>query len=376
MLFTALVFFIILSILVFIHELGHFFVARWVGVTVEEFGFGLPPRIIGKKFHGTMYSLNWLPIGGFVKLAGEDDDESSVVNRQSSIKSRLKADSRKLKAFFWARSKKERAAILLAGVAMNFLLAVGITSYLLTQGVHEQSGRVHIEKILPDSPAQNAGLKPNDVITGVKCEVLSIRCQEIHVRIPSDLISFTKGHVGEKLELLVIRDGSEQKFTVIPRKEYPKGQGPMGVAISDLEMKSYTWDQAPWMAIRINLERARDMLVSLGSLIWRLVTLQPFRADVAGPIGIAQVTGEAVKYGVKAVLEFMSILSLNLAVLNVLPIPALDGGRLLFVFIEKIIGRRVRPAFERSTHRIGMIVLFALILLVSINDILRIARGS
>lgn len=259
---------------------------------------------------------------------------------------------------------------------MNFLLAVGITTYLLTQGVHEQSGRVHVEKILPDSPAQKAGLQREDIVSSIKCQISSVKCQKMQIHSPSDLISFSKDHLGETLVLTVLRNGREYQISVIPRKEYPKGQGPMGVVISDLEMKSYSWGKAPGMAIRINLERARDMLISLGSLLWRLVTLQPFRADVAGPIGIAQVTGEAVKYGLKAVLEFMSILSLNLAVLNVLPIPALDGGRLLFVFIEKIIGRRVRPAFERSTHQIGMIVLFALILLISINDILRLARGS
>ena len=365
MVLTAFVFFIILSILVFIHELGHFVVARWVGVTVEEFGFGLPPRIVGKKFHGTIYSLNWLPIGGFVKLAGEDDDQKfgSGFTQKNA------------KHLFWARSKKERAAILLAGVAMNFLLAVGITTYLLTQGVHEPSGRVHMEKVLPGSPAEQAGLQKEDIVSSITYHVSGEK-KEKKIIGTKDLIETTKAHVGESIELTIERAGHAFTVTVVPRKDYPKGQGPMGVAISDLEMKSYSWGQAPWIAIRINLERARDMLASLGMLLWRMVTLQPFRADVAGPIGIAQVTGEAVKYGVKAVLEFMSILSLNLAVLNVLPIPALDGGRLLFVFVEKIIGRRVRPAFERSTHQIGMIVLFALILLVSINDILRLARGS
>lgn len=367
MLLTAFVFFIILSILVFIHELGHFVVARWVGVTVEEFGFGLPPRIVGKKFGKTVYSLNWLPIGGFVKLAGEDDEDH---------KSQISMTKSQKKHLFWARSKKERAAILLAGVAMNFILAVGITTYLLTQGVHEPSGRVHVEKVLPQSPAQLAGLLQGDIIREVFKYPNVKLVVPPKVTSPKILIDYVKIHAGEEIGLTILRNGTHLTVHLVPRKDYPKGQGPMGVAISDLEMKSYGWDQAPWMAFRINLERARDMLASLGSLVFRLVTLQPFRADVAGPIGIAQVTGEAVKYGVKAVLEFMSILSLNLAVLNVLPIPALDGGRLLFVFIEKIIGRRVRPAFERSTHQIGMIVLFALILLVSINDILRLARGS
>jgi regulator of sigma E protease len=129
------------------------------------------------------------------------------------------------------------------------------------------------------------------------------------------------------------------------------------------------------VAVGINLSRAWEMLRSIGLALWRLATLQPLSADIAGPVGIAQVTGEAVRYGFLALLEFVSILSLNLAVLNILPIPALDGGRLAFVFLEKFMGRRVRPAFERSAHQVGMIILFGLILLVTINDILRLVRG-
>lgn len=373
MLTTAFVFFIILSILVLIHEFGHFIIARWIGVGVEEFGLGLPPRVYGKKIGKTIYSVNWLPIGGFVKLIGEDDDESSKPNTLSRLQA---SQNPKLKKYFWARSKKERAAILLAGVAMNFLLAVGISSYLLTQGVHEPSGRVHIEKVLPESPAAQVGLQQGDVITAIQYRATNNQYDYKIIRTPKELIETTRMHQGEQITLKVVRAEIELTFQLIPRKEYPKGQGPMGVAISDLEMNTYSWGQAPWVSLKINLQRAGEMLWSLGSLIYRLATFQPFRADIAGPIGIAQVTGEAVKYGVRAVLEFMSILSLNLAVLNVLPIPALDGGRLLFVFLEKIFGRRIRPAFERSAHQFGMFILIALILLVSINDILRLAGRS
>ena len=249
---------------------------------------------------------------------------------------------------------------------MNFFLAVGITSYLLTQGVMEPSGRVHIERVLEETPAAAAGLMENDVIA---------KLDDKKIIKPSDLIDATKSLAGQKVTLTVIRDNREFQASVVPRKEYPQGQGPMGVAISDLEKKTYPISIAPIKSLEINLIRGRDMLGSLGILFWRLITLQPLQADVAGPIGIAQVTGQAVQFGLLAVLEFMSILSLNLAVLNVLPIPALDGGRLAFVFLEKILGRRIKPAFEKSTHQIGMIILFALILLISINDILRLVRG-
>ena len=378
MLLTAVVFFIILSILVLIHELGHFTVARLIGVKVEEFGFGLPPRIFGKKFRGILYSLNWLPIGGFVKLAGEDPPSHEASGGKR----------RKLKEYFFARSKKERAAILLAGVAMNFILAVGITTYLLTQGVQEPTGQVHIESVMPGSPAAKAGLKEKDVIQrivyprnvlggySVSQEVQLGPTEAKNIIIPKDLIDIVKAHAGESITLTVLRGTQTLSVTLIPRKEYPKGEGPTGIVISDLETHVYPLRQAPFMAVKINCQRAWAMLAGIGSLIGKLVQLKPVGSDVAGPIGIAQVTGQAVKFGWKAVLEFMSILSLNLAVLNILPIPALDGGRLAFVFLEKIIGKKVKPAFEQSTHQIGMIILFILIILISVNDVARLARGG
>lgn len=361
---TGVTFLIVLTILVLIHELGHFLMARLIGVTVEEFGIGLPPRIWGKKIGKVIYSINWLPIGGFVKLAGEDEEEGS----------RSKIHGAQAKTYFWARSKKERAAILLAGVTMNFLLAVGITTYLLGQGVFEPSGRVHIEKVSPGSPAELAGLMEQDYVNFLTIPTAGIVNKEVTTA--NELIDTVKQYAGQQITLSVLRQNKPMTIQLVPRLDPPAGQGPMGVAISDLEKKIYPFPDAPVEAVRINLSRSKEMLTSLGTLLFRLVTFQPLQADVAGPVGIAQVTGEAVKYGWRAVLEFMSILSLNLAVLNVLPFPALDGGRLAFVFLEKILGKKMRPAFERSTHQIGMLILLGLIVLVTINDIMRIAKGG
>jgi regulator of sigma E protease len=369
MLITALTFIVILTILVLIHELGHYTVARIIGVKVEEFGLGLPPRAIGKKIHGIFYSINWLPIGGFVKLAGEDEAEDE--NKKSKSETGIKRNQ-----FFWARSKLERSAILTAGVTMNFLLAIGITVVLLIGGINEAAGRVHVETVSPGSPAAIAGIKPNDIIVSIQSADLNEANQPAKIKVTSDLINATKKLAGTPIKLDV-QNGSNRRIVILtPRTNPPKGEGSMGVSISDMEIHKYSLWQAPTAAVRINLERAWLMLTGIVSTIWGLLSFKQLSPDVAGPIGIAEVTGQAVKFGFRAVLDFASILSLNLAILNILPIPALDGGRLAFIVVERILGRKVRPAFERQTHQIGMIILLILVVLVSINDISRLTHGG
>jgi len=368
MLLTVLTFFLILSVLVFVHEFGHYTMARIIGVKVEEFGFGLPPRMFGKMIRGTIYSINWLPIGGFVRLAGEDDPSYAEASegKDSSKKVRLQ--------YFWARSKKERAAILLAGVAMNFILAVSITSVLLVRGVTEPTKVVRVEKITANSPAEAVGIQEKDIVESITVmEPTGKREQKIED--PDTLITTVRAHAGEMILVRALRAGKTMEFTVIPRKDPPPGDGALGIAITNLEKKVYPWYQAPFRAVVINVERMWQMFSSLGNLVYRLVTFQKIASgEVSGPVGIAQVTGQAMKFGIDAVLEFASILSLNLALLNVLPFPALDGGRLLFVVFEKL-GKKARPQVERTIHQIGMLFLLGLLVLISINDVLRLMRG-
>ena len=378
MLLTVITFFLLLSILVFVHELGHFLVANWAGVFVEEFGFGLPPRIFGKKFGETVLSLNWLPIGGFVKLFGEDEaTDTEYLDAQRKQGVNFPSNFLRERSF-QAKSKKARAFILSAGVIMNLFLAIGITAVLLTLGVREPTGFVTVEKVVSASPADKVGLEAGDVIVGLERypKITLDMNPPYRPKTPTNLIEFVNANKGIEILILLERNGVAMSVRVTPRIEVPVGEGPLGIAITDLELHKYSWREAPVKAIVINATRAKEMFVSLGQTVWKLITFQKLTADVAGPIGIAQVTGQAVKFGWQAVLELASILSLNLAIINILPIPALDGGRLLFVFLEKILGKRVKPAFERSTHQIGMIVLLALILFVSVNDIMRIMRGG
>lgn len=348
---------LILGILVFVHELGHFLVAKKIGIRVEEFGFGIPPRLWGKRFGETIYSVNALPIGGFVRLSGED--EEGVDKRE------IKSEAEK-KRQFWARSKKERAAVLLAGVAMNFFVAVVIISYIFTQGVFVPTERVHVERVVENSPATAAGLQAKDVIVALGGK---------DIKTSEDLILTTKEKAGVPTSIVILRNGQRQELTITPRKDPPPDQGPMGVVISNLEEKKYVWFEAPFFGTIEALKMSYYMLVILLTLIIKLIGLQPITVDVAGPIRIVEETAKAVKLGLLPTLQITGLLSLNLAIINILPIPALDGGRLLFVILEKFIGRRVKPRAEQIAHQIGFALLIGLIILISINDILRRFRG-
>lgn len=366
-LFAVLVFVVILTILVLIHEFGHFIAARIIGVRVEEFGIGLPPMIFGKKFGDTIYSVNWLPIGGFVRLAGEDLEDAQKNKISPSNRSQ----------YFWARSKKERAVILSAGVFMNLLMAVGITAFLLVHGVKEPVARIHVETVMAGTPAATAGFQVNDILSDLTVTSPTHQLLSLHHPIQtSDVIQFTRTNAGKSIDVLVEREGTSRHLSLVPRANPPKGQGPMGIAISNLEMHRYGIREAIGKSVDITFGRIRDLFGSLGTIVVRLVSLRSPQADVAGPIGIAVVTRQAMQFGWEAVLELMSIISLNLAIFNILPIPALDGGRLAFVFLEKIFRKRVNPVWERNAHQIGMVILLVLIVLVSINDILRLARGG
>lgn len=369
---TLITFAVILFILVVIHEFGHYLVARRIGVKVEEFGFGLPPRIKGFKIKGTpnLWSINWLPIGGFVRLAGEDDAENSIEARKKKYK------GKSVKQFFWARSKTERIAILIAGVTMNFLLAVAITTGLLVYGIEEPAPRVKVEEILPNTPAQISGLQPGDAIIAITFTNDKGNNVTVPTRIPQELVDTTRANLGKQFTLSVLRNGEQTTIPIVPRTEYPAEEGAMGIRINyDVQTLKYPWYEAPVRAVQLNIVRSKDMLQALASLPIRAFQGQNVQNEVAGPIGIAKVTGQAASIGYIAVLQLMSILSLSLALLNLLPIPALDGGRILFVIIEAITGKPVNQAIERTAHQIGMMMLIGFIILVSLNDISRFFTG-
>lgn len=364
MFITVVAFLLILSILVVIHELGHFLVAKKLGIKVEEFGIGFPPRAWGKKIGETVYSINWLPVGGFVKLYGEDQAGGGKIGKNVSG---LKTEDDVEKAYY-ARPLWQRMTVVVAGVVMNFILAVVVISFLFaTQGVPLPTEHVVVTEVAHSSPAEIAGLRVKDQI---------IKMNGLALKDTNEFISETKKHRGQEVTLLVLRDGQEFTTKLTPRVQAPKNQGAIGVAITNIEVKKYSWLEAPFYGTMEALKFSWMIVKGLGSMIgdFALHGIKP--QGVAGPIGVAQLTGEAVRAGWFAVLWFMSLLSLNLAVLNIMPIPALDGGRFFFMIIEMVTGRKVSPKYEAYAHGAGLVVLLALMLLITVFDVARLVQGK
>jgi regulator of sigma E protease len=364
MLLTAVVFILILSVLVLVHELGHFLVAKKLGIKVEEFGFGLPPRAIGFKKGETIYSINWLPIGGFVKLYGEDEAGSGSIK----VKKEKQEYKDKNRAFF-ARPAWQRALVVIAGVIMNFLLAVVIISFLFTVvGVSVPGNKVLIQEVVRNSPASQAGLRVGEVVTSIN---------GVKITSSQELTSITKKNLGKKITLEVNDKGNIKKVVITPRIKYPASQGPMGVAISpNIEVKKYSWYLAPILGTKEALSMSWLIASGLFTMLYHLIVSGAVPKGVAGPVGIAQLTGQFVAVGPFAVLSFISLLSLNLAILNILPFPGLDGGRLFFIVSEIIFRKKISMKYEGYAHAIGMALLIGLILLITINDLIRLFTGQ
>lgn len=364
MFLTILVFVVMLSVLVLIHELGHFLVAKKFGIKVEEFGFGFPPRVWGKKIGETLYSINALPIGGFVKLYGEDEAGGGQL-KVESIKLKVKDFDRT----FFARPVSQRILVVIAGVVMNFLLAIIIATYLFTfQGIPANTNKVEVSEVLKNSPADLAGLKSGDLIEKVG---------NVSVATTAQLVSETKKHLDEQINITLNRSGNIEIIKVTPRKNYPPNQGPMGVAVQQqVNFQKYPFPQSIFYAVRQVGSDSVRVLFGFTQVIKDTFRNFSVPQGVAGPIGMAQLTGEFVKIGPSAVLSLVYMLTLSLAVLNILPIPALDGGRLFFILVEAVTRRRVNARFEAIAHMVGIVVLLTFIAVVSFQDVSRIFSGQ
>jgi len=331
---------------------------------VEEFGLGLPPKI-RKLFtwQGTEFTLNWLPLGGFVKMKGEDREFPSALSPQPLA---LEA-----KGFFYAQKPWKRAIILVAGVFMNLVLGVGaFTTVYTVLGIPEERDIVVIDGVAPGSPAERAQLKSNDVVQGFK-----IQDSRFKINDTKQFIELVNQHRGEEVRLVVKRGNEDKEVSITPRieSETPAGEGALGVAISNIQFIHYPWWQMPFRASVIGFQEALawggNIVGGLGKMMTDLIAHGKVPNDLAGPVGIARITGEVAKRGWIPLFQLAGILSINLAVVNILPIPALDGGRLLFLGIEKLRGKPIDPNKERIIHLSGYILLIILLIMVTFRDI-------
>ena len=385
----------VLGFLIFIHELGHFATAKWFGIKVTEFGFGFPPRIFGVRYGDTVYSLNWIPLGGFVRMVGEEDPSHPRSFAGQAI---------------W-----KRAVVLVSGSVMNLAFPIAVFATLFTLPHDTVIGTVTITGVSPDSPAQKAGLRPGDT-------VLEVEGKRVANHI--ELVQAVMSRLGRPTEFTIRRGlivtglafspelAPVEQVTIVPRLRPPEHvvveevtdpatemslreaqnvnpdaqvgdrirQGAIGVLVGTANPKVVKRSFPVWDSVPMAAGRAWDVLAltQAGLSQWARGGPDP---GIAGPVGIAQVTGEIAEeipnIGFSPLFEFVALLSISLGIVNLLPIPALDGGRLLFVVIEWVRrGKRISPQREGLVHMVGFALLIGFIVAMSYRDVVRIIAGE
>lgn len=347
MVITILIFIAILIVIILAHELGHFVTAKIAGVRVDEFGIGFPPRLFSIKRGETIYSINAFPIGGFVKVAGEEDPSAPGGLSSKSIPARL--------------------LFLSAGSIMNLLLPFLLLSIAFMVPHQEVVGQVVVEAVSPNSPASEAGIEPGDIF-------LSVNGRQVNNT--GDLSRFFYTHLGSKFTAEVQHsDSTIEKVELTARWKPPEDEGAVGVAITTQNPTIVT-QRYSWKAIPMGASRCFEILVLFKNGIISMI-IGEIPVEFTGPVGIAQLTGEVAKGGISPTLELAAFISINLGIINIFPLPALDGGRIIFVLLEWVRrGKRVSVKTERLIHSIGFILLIGAILAITYKDILRLITGG
>jgi len=375
MFLTIVVFILVLSVLVLAHEFGHFWAAKNRGLKPVEFGLGLPSRVwciykstdgTWKKVWGkreiidaadTIYSVNWLLFGGFVNLLEDEDlgdDPTHFANKK-----------------IW-----ERAMILLAGVTMNVILAMVLYSIGFAFGLPQSldgidpkaivtEHQIIIDQVLKDSAASAAELKPNDIVVGI---------DNIEFKSSEELIKYVDQNVDKELTYKIKRNQEILEKKITPKKLVETGKGGIGIGITDVGVVRYPWYLSIWKGITFTLLLLVKMVLAFFFVIKSLVMGQGSGTEVGGPVMIAQYVGQAARMGFGYLLNLTALLSVNLAIINALPFPALDGGRVLFLIIEKIKGGPVKRQFENAVNTVGMVLLLLLMAVVTLKDVLKVFK--
>jgi len=348
-LITIVAFLAVLIVLVLAHECGHFFTARATGVRVEEFGIGFPPRLFGIRRKETIYSINALPLGGFVKMAGEEDP-----NIAGSLAS---------------KSTWVRVLVLASGSLMNAVLPILLFTIAFMVPHNVAVGTVVVNEVATGSPAEKAGIMAGDTVIAIDGDV---------VRNIGDVSRAIQLNLGQETDITVEhKDGSSETFQVVPRWRTPSPEeGATGVTVGLIDAAIVRESYPFWKAIPMGVTECIDTYILFKNAIISMIT-GTAPAVVAGPVGIAELTGEAARAGFSYLLEFAAFFSINLAIINIFPLPALDGGRIAFVLLEWIRrGKRVSPKIEGIVHTVGFFALIAAMLAITYQDIIRIISGE
>lgn len=361
MLVSAIIFIVTLSILVLAHEFGHFWMARKSGTPVEEFGIGFPPKLWSFKKGETEYSINAIPLGGFVRLTGESEqsDDPNAFNKKPKL---------------W------RAAILVGGVTMNmlvayFIFAIGFmvgmpvaTSPDDPQLAKLKNTNVEIYSVLPESPASLVGIMPGDRVVKINNEpVASVDMVTNSIRQTAD---------NDKLQLELTRGGETRLVEVEPKvlQGFSDNKA-LGINLTMVGMLQLNPLSALKQAAIATYGTTHSIVSTLGNILGNLFTGKASEVDVSGPVGVAVMTSQASKLGFGYFVQFVAMLSINLAVINILPFPALDGGRLLFLAIEAVVRRPIKRSWEIAIHNLGFLVLLFAVVLVTYQDVVRFGGG-
>jgi regulator of sigma E protease len=360
MILTIIIAFISLIGLIVLHELGHFLLAKKFGIKVEEFGIGYPPKLLAKKIGETIYSLNLLPFGAFVKIYGQEE----TIDDPRSFSS---------KPFY------QKALVILGGVVVFWIVAAILLSIVMAIGVpsiiaDEEAGilrdpKVQVAEIIPDSPASEAGLKIGDSIINIKCQFGDVQVNK--VKEVQDAIHSCKGQE----TILTIQRGKDiSEASLFPRVSPPENEGPIGIALLRTALKSYPWYQAPIEGIRATGNLTVAIIKGWGMVIGSLVSGQgvPAGVEIGGPVRIFELFVNMSALGINYFLQFIALISISLAILNILPIPALDGGWLVFLIIERLRGK---PLNDKIVQKVSLSFFFLLILLmiwITIKDVIRL----
>ncbi|WP_231038651.1 RIP metalloprotease RseP [Pectinatus haikarae] len=331
---------VVFGILVLVHELGHFVTAKLTGMRVDEFAIGFGPKLVSFKYGETLYSIRGIPLGGFNKIAGMEQDDKDAGERA-----------------YWAKPVWQRMIVIIAGALMNIVLAyVLIAAVLFTSGIQTPVKEAQLGNVVAQRPAAQAGLEKGDIITSIDGEKINT-WNEFALKV--------KSADGKVLHIEYLRNGDTRTANIIPEYDKSAKQAMVGV-VAATENTSVSLPQSLLLAARQVWFIIYTMVASLAGMIMGTV-----HADLAGPIGVAAIIGEAAQVGIQSVLNIMILLSINLGIINLLPIPALDGGHFFTLLIEAVRGKPLSPELMRRSQFIGMALLLMLMFFATAQDFSR-----